>query len=518
MRNVRVGVLLFGFGCLSLACSSKSGPSKGAAGAGGAGGAAGHGGAAGTAGGGGLPGQGGGGVAGQGPGGSGIAGMAGQGAGGDAGAGGSAGHPASGGGGGGAAGTAGQGAGGVAGSPGQGGGGATNPSACSGAVHSVAPAGPAVSPPALTVAPGFTLTAIAKVSQARQLVALPNGDLLVATSGASAYLIPNADALVAPGAPAVFTTPGEAGAQGVAFDAASCTVYLSAQHDIYRISYRDGQQTGATSRPIASVRSGSVSPNRPAGDTDEHKTTSVAVAGGMLYAGVGSSCNACVETDPTRASVQQMDLSGNQMSTRATRFRNAIALTENPSTRTLWAGGAGQDSLPTQHPYEFFDAVTLHPGVADYGWPDCEENHVAYTAGASCAATVAPLVVLPAYSTIIGAAFYPTNPGGPYAFPAPYRGGLFLTAHGSWHQNPNGTNAAVPQVVFVPMNGDAPAVPVDWSNPTRQWSVFVGGFEASNGMTRVARPTGIAVGPLGSLFIADDHLEGFIFRIRPGTN
>ena len=138
-------------------------------------------------------------------------------------------------------------------------------------------------------------------------------------------------------------------------------------------------------------------------------------------------------------------------------FRSAIALAVNPATGTLWAGGAGQDDLTEEHPYEFFDAVTLHPGVADYGWPACEENHVAYEANASCASTVAPLIELPAYSTLIGATFYPVGQGGAYAFPAAYRGGLFVTAHGSWHMAPSGGYAAAPRVVYVPMNGDAPA-------------------------------------------------------------
>ena len=334
------------------------------------------------------------------------------------------------------------------------------------------------------------------------------------SNGTAIYLVPNADATSAPGAPVAFTTPGETPAQGIAFDASSCAIYLSSQHNVYEMAYADAQQSAASGTPIANVRKGSISPNRPAGDTDNHTSTSVGLAGGALYVGVGSSCNACVETDPTRASIQQMDPSGANMTTRATRIRNAIALTPNPATGTLWAGGAGQDDLPEGHPYEFFDAVTLHTGVADYGWPSCEENNVAYTAGADCAATVAPLIELPAYSTIIGAVFYPSGQAGAHAFPAAYRGGVFLTAHGSWHTNPDGTYVASPQVVYVPMNGDAPQTAVDSSDPTKQWTPFVGGFQLSDGKTRVARPTGIAVGALGSLFIADDQ-NGYVFRVRP---
>ncbi len=386
--------------------------------------------------------------------------------------------------------------------------------ACNGSVHSTAAPGPMQTAPSLTVPSGFTLTAIAAVPAARQLTALPNGDLLVATNGASVYLVPNADAVNEPGAPVVFTTPGEGSAQGIAFDPGSCTIYLSSQHNVYSMAYVDGQQTAESGMPIANLRTGSISPNRPPGDTDNHTSSSVAFTGGTLYAAAGSSCNACAETDPTRAAIQRLDPNGANMAVRATRFRNAIAMTSNPATGTLWAGGAGQDSITEGHPYEFFDAVTSHAGVADYGWPDCEENHTAYVAGSACGNTVAPLIELPAYSTIIGAAFYPPSEAASHAFPANYHGGVFLAVHGSWHKTGSGTFVSAPQVVFVAMNGDTPATPVDWSDPTKQWKTFIGGFQLADGTTRVARPTGVAVGALGSLFVADDQ-NGIVYRIRP---
>ncbi len=58
-----------------------------------------------------------------------------------------------------------------------------------------------------------------------------------------------------------------------------------------------------------------------------------------------------------------------------------------------------------------------------------------------------------------------------------------------------------------------PAKPVDWANPGVQWTEFGGGCQSAGG-ERSCRPTGIAVGPDGSLFVADD-LGGAIFRVRP---
>jgi glucose/arabinose dehydrogenase len=384
---------------------------------------------------------------------------------------------------------------------------------CNGSVPSSLPAGSTPpSPPTLTVTAGFKLETIAKVGAARELVALPNGDLLVATSGGAVSIVPNADGEGLAGAPTTFAAFSDTPAQGIAFAPAICTIYVSTQHAIYSLPYVDAQQSATPGAAIASVRTGIVAPNS---DGDIHTTTSVAVANGLLYAGVGSSCNACIESDPTRATVQVMKLDGTAMTTRATRFRNAIALTENPRTGALWAGGAGQDQLlPAGHPYELFDAVTSHAGVADYGWPACEENQHAYIDGSDCSSAVEPLVELPAYSTIIGATFYPASPTGAHAFPAAYRGGVFLTAHGSWHMQPDGTYFTPPRVAFVAMNGDAPKIAVNWSDPSVQWTEVIGGFQTADGKSRIARPTGIAVGPSGSLFVSDDQ-NGLVYRIRP---
>jgi glucose/arabinose dehydrogenase len=351
------------------------------------------------------------------------------------------------------------------------------------------------------VPPGFRIEAIATVVGARELAALPNGDLLVATEAQRIWLVPQADG-PAPGDPVIFTGIDDAPLQGVAFDPYACTVFIAGQTGVEAIPYVDALTSAPPGNPIALVRQGA------AQTASYHVTSSVAAAQGALFVSAGSSCNACVETDPTRAAISELAQDGAAMTVRASRIRNAIALVINPMTGTLWAGNAGQDLLPPGHPYELFDPVTLHPGVADYGWPDCEENRVAYTDGADCSATVVPRVELPAYSTIIGAAFYPTYLKGAHAFPATYRGGAFLTAHGSGH--PNGPP---PRVAYVPMLGDVPTKPVDWADPTVQWSEFVGGFQLDDA-SRVARPTGVAVGYDGTLYFSDD-LGNTVYRVRP---
>jgi glucose/arabinose dehydrogenase len=319
---------------------------------------------------------------------------------------------------------------------------------------------------------------------------------------------------------------------------------------VWKIPYLTGDRV-ASSAPsrYVTVRAGATAGSGI--DADVHHTTSLLAVGSTLYVSVGSSCNACIETDPTRATVQKTDITVPALTSVATRVRNALALAVNPATGTVWAGGAGQDCvvgttcfgamdatyLNNGHPYEWMDPLTTHGAPADYMWPWCEENKLPVSApdgtptsppaGTNCNAMIVPSVRAPAYSTIIGATFYAPPNGATYAFPSSFRNGLFLSLHGSWHESTNGVPVAPPEVVFVPMSGDAPGYPMDWSNggnPYSTWAhnaggnpaAFMNGFQTAGAGTRIGRPVGLAVGSSGSLFISDDD-AGLIYRIRPGT-
>jgi glucose/arabinose dehydrogenase len=369
--------------------------------------------------------------------------------------------------------------------------------------------------PALRPPKNFSIETVAGVGGAREIAALPNGDLIVGTGGNAVYIVPDAEGSPEPAH--VFATMDDDEAAGVAFAGARCEIYIATMHHVWVIPYH-GERKASQVRRIADVRTGPVAPGT---DGDIHTTTSVAYADGLIYAAAGSSCNAttehgekpCTEVDPTRAAISLMSPNGSHFVQRAKRIRNAIALAVNPKTGSLWVGGAGQDDLPFGHPYEYLDDLSIHPGDADYGWPECEENHHAYWRGYDCRKTVEPLIELPAYATIIGATFYPAGQAGAFAFPAGYWGGLFVAVHGSWHTDGSGCNAAPPRVVFVAMRGERPRKTVDWNDPTTQWTDFVTGFQ--NGCTsRIGRPTGISVGAKGSLFIADDD-AGLVYRLRP---
>ena len=350
---------------------------------------------------------------------------------------------------------------------------------------------------ALKVPTGFTAERIATVPRARELAVAPNGDLFVGTNGSAIYVV--ADAQGAAGAPKEFATFDDSHVASVLLTAD--TLYAGGEFGVYRLPYRTGdREARAKPQKIASLRT--------SGQSRDHVTTTLAMSKGTLYASVGSSCNACdPELDATRATIQAMSLDGKNMHARAVDIRNAIALAVQPSTGDVWAGVAGRDDLEHGHPYEIFDNVTAHAGTPDYGWLKCYDDRKPI-GGASCANVVVPKAVFPGYDTPIGAAFYPADQKGAHVFPASYRGGAFVALHGSWHQPP-----VAPRVAFVAFRGNEPAKAVDWANPDAQWTEFVGGCQTADG-GRVCRPTGVAVGTDGSLFVADDSTGG-IWRIRP---
>lgn len=344
---------------------------------------------------------------------------------------------------------------------------------------------------------GFSIQRIGSVDAARELAFAPNGDLFVGTESSDVYIVPHADGSA--GTPRVFAHFDDSPAAGVAFSDGE--LYVGTQFAVWRIPYRTGD-VRARSAPEK------LAPVRTSGMSRDHVTTSVTVAKGELFASVGSSCNACSDVDATRATVGRV--AGGKYIVVAHNIRNAIALTTNENTGALWAGVAGQDELPFGHPYEIFDDVFSHALPANYGWPTCYENH----RGQNCDGVAVSRVALPAYATPIGAVFYPQHPRGRYAFPSQFAGGAFITLHGSWHTDAKGGFAAAPRVVFIPMHGDSPVTSVDWNDPNKQWHEFIGGFQNGDTQQRIGRPTGIAVGPQGDLFVADDD-TGAIYRIRP---
>ena len=162
------------------------------------------------------------------------------------------------------------------------------------------------------------------------------------------------------------------------------------------------------------------------------------------------------------------------------------------------------------------ELVQLERG-ADFGWPYCyfdlsqqklvlapEYGGDGGKAIGPCAGKRAPVAAFPAHWAPNDLAIYDGQ-----QFPAPYRGGAFIAFHGSWNRAPSpqgGYNVVFEYVVY--------------GKATGNYVVFADGFAgASKEPGRAAhRPSGLAVGPDGALYVSDDQ-RGRIWRIvfRGGT-
>jgi glucose/arabinose dehydrogenase len=219
-----------------------------------------------------------------------------------------------------------------------------------------------------------------------------------------------------------------------------------------------------------------------------------------MVVSVGSSCNVCEEGDPRRAAVVVYDdASGAGERVFAGGLRNAVGLALHPETGELWATNNGRDLMGDDLPP---DTVHILREGGYFGWPFCHAGRIEdpdMGFPGACEGVPAPLVEIQAHSAPLGLAFYTGQ-----AFPAAFRGDLFIALHGSWNRTePTGYKVA--------------RLRLDGSTPAGGLEDFVWGWldEATGEVT--GRPVGLAVGPDGALYISDDF-NGRIFRVTFGDS
>jgi len=258
---------------------------------------------------------------------------------------------------------------------------------------------------------------------------------------------------------------------------------------------------------------------------------------GGLFVGVGSYSNACRRTRgeprgedpclelPVRAGIWRYDAArtGQQHPADGIRWasgiRNPVGLSWNRQAHALYATMHGRDNLHVLWPVLFTVAdnaekpseefMRVERGQ-DYGWPYCYHdpatNRVVLAPEyggdgrelGRCADKGAPLIGFPAHWAPNALTFYTGT-----QFPERYRGGAFIAFHGSWNRTP--LPEAGYLVAFVPFQNGKPAGPFE---------IFADGFAAGTlePITAPHRPTGLAVGPDGSLYISDDQ-RGRIWKV-----
>lgn len=270
--------------------------------------------------------------------------------------------------------------------------------------------------------------------------------------------------------------------------------------------------------------------------TGGHSAKTIAVGRGGLFVNIGSRSNACQQADrvagspghdpctelETRAGIWRFDPARpNQTQAGGERFatgiRNAVAITLAPNGQ-LWAAQHGRDQLHANWP-DLYDQRKSAENPAEellavnrgdeFGWPYCfydvdlRRLVLAPEYGGRggetgrCARKKAPVTAFPGHWAPEAVAFYTGT-----QFPARYRGGVFVSFHGSWNRAP------LPQegfrVAFVPARD---------GRPGSAYETFADGFAGANpGQGAAHRPMGLAVAPDGALFITDDQ-GGHIWRV-----
>jgi glucose/arabinose dehydrogenase len=402
----------------------------------------------------------------------------------------------------------------------------------------------------ITLSPGFCATVFAdNLGHVRQMAVAPNGVLYANTWSGRYYrndtpppggfLIALKDSKGAgradvierfgPGVP-----QGSAGGTGVAL----YNGYLFAEENDKIVRYK--MPTDANSIAPKGAPEIVVSGLPLTGDHPMHPFR--IDAEGHLYVDLGSATNACqvenrVKGSPghqpcteleTRAGVWRYDANKtDQHFSPAERYATGIRNGEGfafDSAGRLFVTQHGRDQLSQNWPNLYKpeqsanlpaeELVEVQRG-ADYGWPECyfdgaqKKLVLAPEYGGDggskigvCADKKGPVAFFPAHWAPNDLLIYTGK-----AFPSAYQGGAFIAFHGSWNRAPapqDGYN-----VVFQPLkDGKASGPSVTFADG------FAGGYKEPG--RSAFRPTGLAMGPDGALYISDDK-HGRIWRVTSHT-
>ena len=259
---------------------------------------------------------------------------------------------------------------------------------------------------------------------------------------------------------------------------------------------------------------------------------------GHLYVDLGSATNSCQSQNrmpnvpgnkpctelETRAGIWRYDANRlDQHFSPAERFSTGLRNGEGfafDSAGRIFATQHGRDQLaenfsslykPEQGANEPAEELVRLQQGADFGWPECYYDYdqkklvLAPEYGGDggkmvgeCAQKQAPVAAFPAHWAPNDLLIYEGD-----QFPSAYKHGAFIAFHGSWNRAPSPQGGY--NVVFQPLEDGQASKP---------FLVFADGFAgATKEPSRAAhRPTGLAVGPDGALYIADDS-GGRIWRI-----
>ena len=384
----------------------------------------------------------------------------------------------------------------------------------------------------ITLPKGLCATVFAdSLAGPRHLVVAPNGDVFVGlqSGGVMALRDKNGDG--------VADERNKFG-EGHATEVALFDGYLYTENGADILRYRLPAGSLAPTGEVEQVVTGL--------PTGGHGAKTFTIArDGALYVNIGSRTNACQSEDrklevpgvdpctelETRAGIWRFDARKlHQTQPDAEHFargiRNAVGITINPHDGDLWVMQHGRDQLGgggadwpklfnAEQGAELPAEELFHVQRGDdFGWPYCyfdpeqKTKVLAPEYGGDgkqvgrCSTKKGDVAYFPAHWAPNALLFYTGS-----MFPAHYRNGAFIAFHGSWNRAP------LPQagfkVVYQAMkNGRADGA----------FEIFADGFAPNLNVPRSTsssgnrRPTGLAQGPDGALYITDDAM-GRIWKV-----
>ncbi len=355
----------------------------------------------------------------------------------------------------------------------------------------------------LTVPAGFSATIFARdIPGARVMTRDPKGAMLVSqTSAGKVVALPdlNGDAKADQ---TITVLEGLNQPHGLAVvcpstgntstDQDACTLYVAETDQLKAYAYDADTYKAIFQKTLVRF---------PSGSGHYTRTLLPHPDGKHLLVSVGSSCNACNEETPVRASVQMVDLTTGNMQTFASGLRNTVFMALHPVSGEVWGTDNGRDILGDDIPP---DEINIIKQGSNYGWPICYGNKIHDTdfdkkqyVRDPCIDTTAPAIELPAHSAALGLAFVPEE-----GWPEAWYHDLLVAYHGSWNRSePTGY-----KVVRIDLDAQGKV-----QNPPED---FVTGFLAPGaGVDKaIGRPAGLMAEPGGVVYLSDDR-AGAIYRI-----
>ncbi|MCI3206386.1 MULTISPECIES: sorbosone dehydrogenase family protein [Pandoraea] len=225
--------------------------------------------------------------------------------------------------------------------------------------------------------------------------------------------------------------------------------------------------------------------------------------GTKLYVGVGSNSNITengLAVEYRRANVLEVDVRTGASRVYASGIRNPTGLQWEPATGKLWAvvnerDEIGADLVP--------DYLTSVKEGGFYGWPysyfgQHVDSRVTPQRPDLVAKAISPDYALGSHVAPLGLLFYRGH-----GLPERYRGGAFISEHGSWDRSPL-SGYAVVYVAF--KDGKPSGVP----------EPILTGFASENEKFLKGAPVGLAEDADGALLVADD-VGNAVWRVSAAT-